>query len=72
MTAAAWFGEIVPMLHGEPSGLDDGVQPVGCRQVADSGVVGPGKWIIEFALTGGDVPHGELPLGGHHPTRFLV
>ena len=42
-------GEVVPVLDGEPGGLDDGAQLIGGDQMAARGLVGPRQGIVEFA-----------------------
>src|SRR6202034_1907896 len=52
-------GEVVPVADREPRGLDSGTQLAGGGEVAEFGLVGPGKWIVERpGPAGGDVPDG--------------
>src|SRR6516162_3160725 len=66
-------GEVVPVFDGEAGGLDDGAQFLGSDQMAARGFVGPGQWIVEFAVVANrDVPHGKPSAVRQHPARLGV
>ncbi len=66
-------GEINPVLDCEAGGLDDRPQPVGRRQVAEFGSVGPRQRIPQLAtLTRCDVPNAKPPAAHQYPAGFLI
>ena len=71
MSAAAWLGEVMPVLDRETGGFDGSAQLVGGGEMAALGLVGPRQGIAGFAaVTNDDIPKGKPPPADQNPAGF--